>query len=76
MWGPSIGATVVRSVLATVTSSPAHSGAVATRVRTRSRQVGHREGIQRPVACAGPTRRGAGVQCGPSVGHMPRSSSA
>eukprot|EP00974_Lingulodinium_polyedra_P039755 3814903-Lingulodinium_polyedra.AAC.1 len=60
MWGPSTGATVERSAVATVTSSPAFSGAVATNVRTWSRQVGHREEIHLVFACAGFTSLGAG----------------
>eukprot|EP00974_Lingulodinium_polyedra_P112783 10914731-Lingulodinium_polyedra.AAC.1 len=62
MRGPSTGATVERSVLATVTSSPMLSGAVATNVRMWSRQVGQREGIHLAFASSGDTSRGAGVQ--------------
>eukprot|EP00974_Lingulodinium_polyedra_P010146 974629-Lingulodinium_polyedra.AAC.1 len=64
MCGPSTGATVERSVFATVTSSPTLSGAVETSVQTWSRQVGHRERTHLALASAGGTRRGAGVQRG------------
>eukprot|EP00974_Lingulodinium_polyedra_P002162 201951-Lingulodinium_polyedra.AAC.1 len=66
MRGPSIGATVERSALATVTSPPVLSGTVAANVRTWARQVGRREGIHLAFACPGVTSLGAGVQRGPS----------
>eukprot|EP00974_Lingulodinium_polyedra_P006094 577038-Lingulodinium_polyedra.AAC.1 len=49
---------------------------VETKVRTWSRHCEQRERTHLAFASPGGTRRGAGVQRGLSMGHMPRSSSA
>eukprot|EP00974_Lingulodinium_polyedra_P104004 10066780-Lingulodinium_polyedra.AAC.1 len=60
MRGPATGATVDRSVSATVTSSPMPRGAVETNARTWSRHCGQREWTHLAFASPGEASRGAG----------------